>query len=169
MVSVMNKRLVIRYVFWMLTLGIMTFIFIMSNQTRQESGDTSKSLINSFLTLFMDNFKILSENEKETLIQSFQFVVRKGAHFSVYAALGFCSYSAIATYKLLNKTKFFLSLGLCFVYSLTDEFHQIFVDGRAGRLYDIAIDFFGSLTGIFFVIFIIFILKKLRSRRMLNA
>ena len=165
----MNKKQIIRYVFWTLTLAIMIFIFIMSNQNRQESGDTSKTFINSFLTLFMDNFKGLSESEKEAIIQSFQFIVRKLAHFSVYAALGFCSYSAITTYNLLNKTKFLLSLGLCVVYSLTDEIHQMFVEGRAGRLYDVAIDFVGALAGILFVILALFIYKKITSRRMLYA
>ena len=117
----------------------------------------------------MDNFHFLDEVEKESLIQSFQFVVRKGAHFTVYAALGFCSYTAINTYNLKTKTKFLLSIGLCFVYSLTDEIHQLFVDGRAGRLYDIAIDFLGSISGIWVVILIIFIIRKIKSGRMLNA
>lgn len=165
----MNRKIIVRYVFWALTLAIMVFIFIMSNQTSQESGDTSKSLINSFLSLFMDNFKMLSEADKDIVIQSFQFIVRKLAHFSVYAALGVCSYSAINTYNLVKMRKFWLSLGLCFVYSLTDEFHQIFVEGRAGRLYDVAIDSIGALAGILFVVLVIFIYKKITSRRMLYA
>lgn len=165
----MNRKLIIRYVFWTLTLGVMAFIFIMSGQTSQESHNTSTSFISSFLTLFMDNFEFLNESEKQSIIQSFQFIVRKLAHFSVYAALGVCSYSAINTYNLLNSRKFWLSLVLCFVYSLTDECHQIFVDGRAGRLYDIVIDTLGAVVGILFVTMVIFILKKLKSRRMLNA
>lgn len=165
----MNKKLIIRYVFWAFTLAIMVFIFVMSGQTSQESDNTSSSFINSIFTLFMDNFKGLSESEKEVIIQSFQFIVRKLAHFSVYAALGVCSYSAITTYNLVKMKKFFLSLGLCFVYSLTDEFHQIFVEGRAGRLYDVAIDSVGALAGILFVILVLFIYKKITSRRMLYA
>ncbi|MBQ9978114.1 MAG: VanZ family protein [Clostridia bacterium] len=165
----MNKKLIIRYVFWAFTLAIMVFIFVMSGQTSQESDNTSSSFINSIFTLFMDNFKGLSEIEKEAIIQSFQFIVRKLAHFSIYAALGVCSYSAIATYNLVKMKKFFLSLGFCFVYSLTDEFHQIFVEGRAGRLYDVAIDSVGALAGILFVILVLFIYKKITSRRMLYA
>ncbi len=165
----MNKKLTIRYIFWALTLGIMAFIFIMSGQTSQESDDTSTSFINSFLTLFMDNFKFLSESEKDVIIEGLQLLVRKLAHFSVYAALGVCSYSAINTYNLISKTKFWLSAGLCLAYAMTDEFHQIFVDGRAGRIYDIAIDFVGSVTGILLVSLIIFIFRKFKSRRMLNA
>ena len=167
--SAMNRKLIVRYIFWALTLGVMIFIFIMSGQPRQVSGETSKTVIKSILNIFMDDFKGLSDREKDVIIQSYQFIVRKLAHFSVYAALGVFSYSAISTYSFEKKKKIFLSLGFCFFYSLTDELHQLFSDGRAARLYDVAIDSIGALSGILFVVIVIFIYKKITSRRMLYA
>ena len=36
-------------------------------------------------------------------------------------------------------------------FAALDEFHQLFVEGRAGSLKDVLIDSCGSLTGIIFV------------------
>ena len=41
-----------------------------------------------------------------------------------------------------------LAIIFCLIYACSDEFHQFFVAGRAGRLTDILIDTTGSILGV---------------------
>ena len=50
----------------------------------------------------------------------------------------------------------------CIIYALTDEWHQMFVPGRAAEWKDVLTDSFGSLTGILIIatIFLTFVRKR---------
>ena len=41
-----------------------------------------------------------------------------------------------------------MSILLCVGYAISDEIHQLFVDGRAGSLMDVMIDSMGSVTSV---------------------
>ena len=47
------------------------------------------------------------------------------------------------------RKSYLLSILLCIIYVTSDEIHQIFTIGRAGRIKDILIDSVGSITGIY--------------------
>ena len=50
-------------------------------------------------------------------------------------------------YQIKGKYKLvycIISIVVCFVYACTDEFHQLFVDGRAGLFSDVIIDTIGA-------------------------
>ena len=63
-----------------MTLAIMIFFF--SSDTGEESGSKSSRVTRLFLSLFVEDFKNLSEEEQELLIGEHSFIVRKIAHFS---------------------------------------------------------------------------------------
>ena len=44
----------------------------------------------------------------------------------------------------------FFALGYAFsvLYAATDEFHQLFVEGRSGSLFDVGVDAAGALLGV---------------------
>lgn len=44
----------------------------------------------------------------------------------------------------------FITLGFCFIYGLSDEFHQAFVPLRDASVYDFMADCLGSLAGSYF-------------------
>lgn len=44
------------------------------------------------------------------------------------------------------------ALVICAVYAATDEFHQLFVDGRGFQFSDIFLDFCGALLGVLVVV-----------------
>ncbi len=71
--------------------------------------------------------------------------IDKVCHFIAYAALAI-SFLIALPFKLLVEKKFkavlFTAL-FCFLYALTDEFHQSFVPGRYPDLYDIGADMLG--------------------------
>lgn len=157
----MKNRLLFRYFFWTLTIAVMTFIFFMSHQSRAVSSQTSESFIKFFLSVFT----FIDETKMASLVDGLQFIVRKGAHFTIYAVLGVSSYSAMLTYSIKPKIQILISCGFCLLYAISDEIHQLFVL-RGGKLYDVGIDFLGSVVGIL-IVYIIF--KFVDKRRRKNA
>ena len=58
--------------------------------------------------------------------------------------------------------KFALNLAILFVflYACTDEFHQLFIEGRSGRFRDVLIDTAGG-----FLCYIIILIKNKRKKK----
>ena len=100
------------------------------------------------------------------------FVVRKAAHFGIYATIG--GLLMIIIY-LLSKQIIFsacISFTLAFLYALFDEKRQLTVTGRSGSLRDVFIDSSGALLAISILAFIFmflkginFILRKYRKKQ----
>ena len=68
-------------------------------------------------------------------------VLRKCAHATEYAVLGFLLLRAI------GRELPALLAGIA--YAITDEVHQTFVHARHGAVYDVAIDALGVLAGVY--------------------
>lgn len=68
-------------------------------------------------------------------------VIHKIAHLFEYSVLG------LFTLRAAGKNYLLLALGI--VFAATDEFHQLFVPSRQGRLHDFLIDSSGVLLGAF--------------------
>jgi len=88
--------------------------------------------------------------------------VRKGAHFSEFAVLGILSFLLVKSYGFSLKICVFSALSYCLIFAVCDEIHQLFVDGRAGKITDVCIDFFGSLVGV--ILLWIFYLQKNKKK-----
>ena len=138
-----------RYFCLIFIIFICVFIFIMSAKNGQESGSLSGSVIEFFVRLFNRNFDNLPISEQLSIIDKYQFIVRKGAHFSIYAALGFFTVGFLNTYKDLRYFKSAIfSLIFVSLYATSDEIHQLFVAGRGGQARDVLIDTLGGIFGI---------------------
>ena len=70
-------------------------------------------------------------------------IVRKAAHFTEYALLGFFTARAFAVYE----KKLTWSAAICIAYSVTDELHQLIVPGRSCEIVDVLIDSAGITFG----------------------
>lgn len=69
------------------------------------------------------------------------FILRKAAHVAEYFILTFLLYRAFKrSFRISGVRLFTFPGGIAFLYTLTDEFHQLFVAGRVGCLKDIVID-----------------------------
>lgn len=124
-------------------------IFSLSSQNADESSETSGSLIASLAEIFYPDFDGLTGEEQEQVIESFQFIARKTAHFSIYGVLGFLSFLTFVSYRRLRLIlRLSLSAAVCLAYAISDEIHQLFVSGRSCELRDICIDFCGALLAI---------------------
>ena len=80
-------------------------------------------------------------------LATIHFIVRKIAHFTEYAILGFLAARAFRAHQRC----FLISLALIVVYALFDEYHQSFVPSRTASIYDSFIDMAGGLSALIFV------------------
>lgn len=127
-----------------------------SNQKANESTNLS----NSFIIKIVDVVEKITNHEfnNEEVINNFVYPVRKLAHFSIYFILGILTIEAI---KHKNNA-FIIAITICVLYSVSDEIHQQFVDGRTGKIIDVFIDSIGSLIGIKIDLFISKKIKNLK-------
>ena len=92
----------------------------------------------------------LFPNITEESLRLTHFLVRKAAHLTEYAVLGWLAARAFAGSgrEFLRQRWFIAGLALIVLHALLDEYHQSFVPSRTGSLYDSAIDIAGGLIGL---------------------
>ncbi len=73
----------------LLVLGIMGMIFYMSAQPAEASGAMSGGFTTSILSWIVPNFEEMTPEAQRSLCGTVEVVIRKLAHFSEYAVLGF--------------------------------------------------------------------------------
>ena len=145
----MYKKWIFRAVSICLLLAWMGFIFTLSSQNAKESSATSGRVITVLLKCFYPSFGTLSDAAKAELIGHFQFFARKAAHFLIYAALGAFAFLSVLPYPTLKiRYRILAASAICFLYSVSDEWHQTVVSGRSGELRDILIDSSGAIAAI---------------------
>ncbi len=122
---------------------IVWMFFISFASTGEFSAiNTSRIVRPLLLWLFPD----LSEER----ISLAHFLLRKAAHITEYAVLGWLAARAFigSSHELLRRRWFLVSLLLTVFHALLDEYHQSFVPSRSGSLYDSGIDIAGGLIGV---------------------
>lgn len=127
---------------WGLLVAWMIFIFYMSNQPGDVSSEQSKFVVYLFSLIGLD----LNSHFGELAT----FIIRKGAHFTEYMILYFLTINVLK-YYVKSKTIYLYSLVIVFGYACTDEIHQLFVEGRAGKFTDVMIDTSGGIFGMLIV------------------
>ena len=155
----MKKReLLLRATAVTIPLIIMAVIFVFSAQPAKESSNTSGGIAVFFAKLF-DHFEKLSASQQLVKINAWQFVVRKTAHFTIYSLLG----TSVANAANIFKKPLLLSPIIPMLYSITDEVHQYFVEGRSCELRDILLDTGGGVFGVLVYMFILYIIKRRKT------
>ena len=97
------------------------------------------------------DFENLSQSEKEEVVASFQFAVRKGAHLAAFATLGFFAFLTFISYTHLRFwSRIMLAAVVSLLYAASDEIHQHFVEGRSCELRDFLIDAVGITVSLLF-------------------
>lgn len=122
---------------------IIWMLFISFASTEEFSAiNTSRIVRPLLLWLFPD----LSE-ERVSLAH---FLLRKAAHITEYAVLGWLAARAFigSSHEFLRRRWFLVGLLLIVFHALMDEYHQSFVPSRSGTLYDSGIDIAGGLIGV---------------------
>lgn len=129
----MKKKIIkiLLVIIWMIV------IFCFSNEPATESSKLSNDFIKHTIS------KVI-KNDSPEIIEKYTKPVRKTAHFCVYLILGLLVLNCFKT----DKKCIIYAFIICFLYSISDEFHQTFINGRSGEILDVLIDSFGSLIGI---------------------
>lgn len=155
----------LKYFSWLPAFILMVIIFVFSSQEATTSDGNSLPIAQVAYEIFeeLSNQEIESNKEQE-IINVINTFVRKSAHFLEYALLSFfIAFHIWACNKKANVI-FLLAIVISFLYASSDEFHQLFVDGRSGQFRDVLIDTWGALVGSFIFTKLITILNQLRYK-----
>lgn len=140
-----RKILGILIIIWMI------LIFISSNQNAEVSSGVSDSVIYTFF----ENFTTILP------MNIVQFIIRKLAHFTIYAIGAILTILYLKTYNINTKKQIICTMIFVCFYAITDEFHQTFIDGRSGEIRDVLIDSFGAIMGVVIIQSICFFKKHM--------
>ena len=124
----------------------MILIFYLSDQNGVISGSNSSSTVYNILELIYNLFNINTYNIND-VFNIIHPITREVMHSIEYLILGILVINALNKTKHLNTT--FISLMICFIYSVTDEIHQLFVIGRTFEYLDLGMDLIGYVIGIY--------------------
>ncbi|EOC99342.1 Putative phosphotransbutyrylase [Caldisalinibacter kiritimatiensis] len=92
--------------------------------------------------------KLDDDREDINLVEKFNHIVRKYAHFTCYLVLGLLVMNAFRRSGVKGLRVFIFSLMFCIFYAISDEMHQVFIPGRGAQVTDVLIDNLGSFVGI---------------------
>lgn len=149
-----KKINLILIIIWMIT------VFSFSNQTSTQSSGLSGKLTTKIVNILHITEGCTEEDEK-IVISNVEHIIRKMAHYSIYALGGFLIYLEMTLYKISFKFKVLFTQLLGSIYAVTDEVHQFFIPGRSARIRDVIIDSFGIFTGIIVAIIVFIIIEKI--------
>lgn len=152
----MQREKIKTIICWFLVILCMGVIFWLSSRTSHESAEQSSSVLHWLVSIFGDNFFT-------------DFIVRKLAHCLEFT--GLCFLFNTALYQQNKKAMPVYAIIFTSLYAVTDEFHQLFVEGRACRVLDWAIDSFGALLGAisFIVIYKIIRVCSLKKQKFIDT
>lgn len=106
----------------------------------------------------------IQQNQKEEqLIEKLNKPLRKCMHASVYFVLSILIFNCLKTFKISGWKTVIIPIGVAFLYACTDEFHQLFIDGRTSQFTDVLIDTFGAILGVAMINVAIRIIGKIRQ------
>lgn len=115
----------------------MTLIFFFSAETGAASGARS-----AIIAQWITQLGLIDDPEIATL------VVRKAAHFVIYAVLGMLAIWVAELFIKKVGWGILLSILFAFLYAASDELHQLLVAERAGQFTDVLLDTAGAAVGV---------------------
>ena len=102
----------------------------------------------------------IPEEELATWAERIDYPIRKIAHMTEYAVLVVLCVACGLGYMSWGKHVAGLSFVVSVVYAITDEVHQLYVPGRAGRVSDVFVDTVGVTAGLLMCVLLAKILRK---------
>ena len=144
---ILKKIFIDRVLSGLAVVGWMAVIFFFSAQPAEVSSETSGGIVSQIVELVYPNFEAMPEPEQTEILDTWQTVVRKGAHFCSHALLGALVANAIRTYNIRKWGRFLIPMAVSAAYAVSDEVHQYFVPGRSCQVTDMCIDTLGAVFG----------------------
>ena len=144
--EVSGKRNDYSRVHFVLVIGVMLLIFMLSSQPGTNSNALSNQFIHSY-QFAVEHFSFLSDTTRAALLAKPSHYVRKLAHLTIFALLGGTTFLALWQRKKSFLSCMVLSIWICLMYAGLDEWHQYYVIGREANLSDVLLDTLGASIG----------------------
>lgn len=155
---------IIKIISDVLVFGCMAAIFWFSNQPAKASSQMSGGITET-IAAFLPGYDALSLGIQKAVFHTVEVVVRKSAHFGIYALLGGLVFFAVSRYFKRGWAQILIAFGGCALYAVSDEIHQLFVPGRSCEFKDVCIDSAGAFIGILVVFALLAIISGIRKKR----
>ncbi len=163
------QRTWVRILLTVLTLAVMGMIFFFSTETAEQSDETSGYFTRQVIDVLYPDYAKYEKKQQQSLYDSIQTVIRKMAHYTEFAILGFLMRLSLESWFGKRKWLTPVSWGLSTLYASTDEMHQILIDGRSGQWTDILLDSAGVLSGVLIAVLVLFLVRKRTTRKERSA
>ena len=131
---------------WILVIFWMCIIFYFSSIDSNKSTDQSRSVVNK--TNIVEIYKEKTNVDSEKATSKIDKIFRKIAHGIEYFILVILVCSLVNEYSVNLSKILLISFIICFIYSCSDEAHQLLISGRSGEIRDIIIDNIGNGIGL---------------------
>ena len=156
-----KQLLALRILLIFLTIAVMVVIFMLSADNADESNAKSALISDSLIYRILSSFD-WNEEQIEQIASVTVFIVRKTAHFSEYAALGFLLAGVCLSFGRQYGFAFAVSQTVASLYAVSDEIHQYFVPGRSCQFSDMLLDSCGAAVGIGVLLLIVWLIRRRR-------
>lgn len=139
------KQKWIQYSSWLPAIFMMAVIFWFSHQPADVSTEMSDQVTKTLLSMAkLAGVVRLSPGRVYELCVLLSTPVRKAAHITEYTLLYLSVLFALKRRRSEGRTWPAQAFMITVFYACTDEFHQIFIPGRAGLVTDVLIDSIGA-------------------------
>ena len=149
------------YIFGGLAILWMVVIFCFSAADGNESSKTSGWVGRMIGHIFVSGFDDMSETEQEEWASKIEYPIRKAAHATEYAVLALLVFGAL---PFTGFKRYGIAWIFAVFYAGTDEFHQLYVPGRAGTLFDVGVDSLGALAGLLILAGILALVRHRKAK-----
>lgn len=127
----------------------MCVIFAFSAQEKDESSAVSEAVSYRVVSSTGILFHLhLDEEQLRQIAAAIENGVRKAAHTTEFGILSILLYIWLGKWTFMTAKKMVLAAFLTILYAASDEFHQLWVPGRAGSIGDVMIDGAGAVLGV---------------------
>lgn len=128
---------------WLLLVFLMIIIFYLSNQPLGQSRELTKTTM-IMVADVVEKFIPIDAFKTHGIVRLF----RKSAHFFLYLVMALILMFGFKSFGIKGRKSIVLTMLICIVFAVSDEIHQLFVDGRGAQAKDVIIDAFGAMAGI---------------------
>lgn len=136
----------VRLLLWLAVIAVCGMIFFFSAQSGEDSAMTSGKVVDVLIGLLVKGYELLDAIRQREIYETASLLVRKLAHFSEFALLGFFVRLLMHSYRV--RSGWGWSWLASTLYAFTDEAHQMFTQARGPSLVDVGIDSIGAAVGI---------------------
>ncbi len=150
--NILNIILIIIWLF-------IIFSFSAEDATKSEHR-SDEVIINAVETITREE---IPENQRQKIIDEYIVIVRKSAHFFLYFILAILVFTLYKRIFGLNSKSFIYTIIFCFIYACSDEIHQLFINGRTARIFDVFVDTTGAILSTTLLTIFSLLLKKIKK------